>query len=107
MNNLTPVLRHFATALRESPDSRVSLHTVIALLALYEGPIIMLGLIQVVGISDGGITYLVNELVRKGLVVRDSVPGDRRMLCVSLTPYGANICCEALALIEPPTEDTE
>jgi MarR family 2-MHQ and catechol resistance regulon transcriptional repressor len=60
--------------------------------ALHHKGRLLLGEIQrKVLVTSGGITYLVDRLVEKGLVRREECPGDRRARYAALTPAGAEL----------------
>src|SRR5687767_12099504 len=57
--------------------------------ALYhKGPLLLGELQKAILVSSGGITYLVDRLVEKGLVERRECPSDRRARYAALTPAG-------------------
>jgi MarR family 2-MHQ and catechol resistance regulon transcriptional repressor len=57
--------------------------------ALYHRGAMLLGEVQRrILVSSGGITFLVDRLVAKGLVVRQECPSDRRARYAALTPDG-------------------
>jgi MarR family 2-MHQ and catechol resistance regulon transcriptional repressor len=53
----------------------------------HKGPM-LLGEVQKILVSSGGITYLVDRLEKKGLVERRECPSDRRARYAALTPEG-------------------
>jgi len=58
--------------------------------ALYhKGPLLLGDLQRKILVTSGGVTYLVNRLVAKGLVTRESFPGDKRSRFAVLTPEGS------------------
>ncbi len=58
--------------------------------ALYhKGPLLLGDLQRKILVTSGGITYLVNRLEAKGLVTRESFPGDKRARFAVLTPTGS------------------
>jgi len=68
-------------------------------------------------VSSGGITYLVDRLVARGLVERQPCPGDRRANLVALTPRGtafvdrifpehARVIADAMATLTPREQAT-
>jgi MarR family transcriptional regulator, 2-MHQ and catechol-resistance regulon repressor len=58
--------------------------------ALYhKGPLLLGDLQRKILVTSGGMTYLVNRLVEKGLVTRESFPGDKRSRFAVLTPEGS------------------
>lgn len=57
--------------------------------ALYHKGPLLLGVVQrKILVSSGGVTYLVDRLVKKGLVERRSCEHDRRASYAALTPAG-------------------
>jgi MarR family 2-MHQ and catechol resistance regulon transcriptional repressor len=57
--------------------------------ALYHrGPLLLGELQRKILVSSGGVTYLVDRLVAKGLVERQECPNDRRARYAALTPDG-------------------
>jgi MarR family 2-MHQ and catechol resistance regulon transcriptional repressor len=60
--------------------------------ALYhKGPLLLGEIQRKVLVSSGGITYLVDRLVAKGLVERQHCPNDRRARYAVLTPEGESL----------------
>jgi MarR family 2-MHQ and catechol resistance regulon transcriptional repressor len=58
--------------------------------ALYhKGPLLLGDLQKKILVTSGGVTYLVDRLVAKGLVTRESFPGDKRSRFAVLTPEGS------------------
>jgi MarR family 2-MHQ and catechol resistance regulon transcriptional repressor len=58
--------------------------------ALYhKGPLPLGDLQRKILVTSGGITYLVNRLAAKGLVTRESFPGDKRSRFAVLTAEGS------------------
>jgi MarR family 2-MHQ and catechol resistance regulon transcriptional repressor len=58
--------------------------------ALYhKGPLLLGDLQRKILVTSGGVTYLVDRLVDKGLVTRESFPGDKRARFAVLTPDGS------------------
>jgi MarR family 2-MHQ and catechol resistance regulon transcriptional repressor len=63
--------------------------------ALYHRGPMLLGEVQRrLLVSSGGITFLVDRLVAKGLVARRECPGDRRAKYADLTPTGERLIDE-------------
>jgi MarR family 2-MHQ and catechol resistance regulon transcriptional repressor len=57
--------------------------------ALYHrGPLLLGDVQKKILVSSGGVTYLVDRLVAKGLVERQECPNDRRARYAALTPAG-------------------
>lgn len=58
--------------------------------ALYhKGPLLLGDLQQKILVTSGGMTYLVDRLAAKGLVTRESFPGDKRARYAVLTAEGS------------------
>lgn len=55
----------------------------------HKGPLLLGEIQRKVLVTSGGITYLVDRLVEKGLVRREESPTDRRARFAVLTPAGA------------------
>jgi MarR family 2-MHQ and catechol resistance regulon transcriptional repressor len=57
--------------------------------ALYhKGPLLLGDLQKKILVTSGGVTYLVDRLAAKGLITRESFPGDKRSRFAVLTPQG-------------------
>lgn len=60
--------------------------------ALYhKGPLLLGDLQRKILVTSGGVTYLVDRLAAKGLVTRESFPGDKRSRFAVLTPEGSSL----------------
>jgi MarR family 2-MHQ and catechol resistance regulon transcriptional repressor len=57
----------------------------------HKGPLLLGEIQRKVLVTSGGITYLVDRLVAKGLVTREPSPDDRRARYAVLTPEGARL----------------
>ncbi|MEP6618527.1 MAG: MarR family transcriptional regulator [bacterium] len=55
----------------------------------HKGPLLLGEIQRKVLVTSGGITYLVDRLVEKGMVTRQECPDDRRARYAVLTPAGA------------------
>ncbi len=55
----------------------------------HKGPLLLGDLQKKILVTSGGITYLVNRLTAKGLVTRETFPGDKRSRFAVLTPEGS------------------
>ena len=55
---------------------------------LHKGPLLLGEIQRKILVTSGGITYLVDRLVDKGLVKREECPNDRRARYAVLTPAG-------------------
>src|SRR6476620_2386572 len=61
-------------------------------------------LVEATGSDKAGIMRVVDDLERKGLAVRKSVPGDRRVRAVEITPKGIKLFDAAHLAAEPLAE---
>jgi MarR family 2-MHQ and catechol resistance regulon transcriptional repressor len=60
--------------------------------ALYhKGPLLLGDLQKKILVTSGGVTYLVDRLAAKGLITRESFPGDKRSRFAVLTPDGSSL----------------
>jgi MarR family 2-MHQ and catechol resistance regulon transcriptional repressor len=85
----------YAHAVAHAADHGLSLTEFAILEALYHRGRMVLGEIQRrILVSSGGITFLVDRLAEKGLVIRQECPEDRRAKYVSLTREGARVIRE-------------
>jgi MarR family 2-MHQ and catechol resistance regulon transcriptional repressor len=57
----------------------------------HKGPLLLGEIQRKVLVTSGGITYLVDRLVAKGLVTREPSPSDRRARYAVLTPAGKQL----------------
>lgn len=84
-----------AHAVAHAADHGLSLTEFGILEALYHRGRMVLGEIQRrILVSSGGITFLVDRLAEKGLVIRQECPEDRRAKYVSLTREGTRVIRE-------------
>jgi len=84
-----------AHAVAHAADHGLSLTEFAILEALYHRGRMVLGEIQRrILVSSGGITFLVDRLAEKGLVIRQECPEDRRAKYVSLTREGTRVIRE-------------
>jgi MarR family transcriptional regulator, lower aerobic nicotinate degradation pathway regulator len=74
------------------------------LLVLVDGPTEQRELVEATGSDKAGIMRVVDDLERKGLAVRKSVPGDRRVRAVEITPKGLELFDAAHVAAEPLAE---
>lgn len=68
------------------------------------GPTVQRDLVAATGSDKAGIMRVVDDLERKGLVVRKGVPGDRRVRAVEITPEGIELFDAAHVAAEPLAE---
>ena len=76
--------------LRLEFNSTLPRFDVMAALSRYDKGLKLTELSEVLRVSNGNITGLVDRLVADGLIVRVAVPGDRRATLVRLTRKGKN-----------------
>lgn len=60
----------------------------------HKGPLLLGEIQRKVLVTSGGITYLVDRLVAKGLVTREPSPDDRRARYAVLTPEGKQLIAD-------------
>ncbi len=65
------------------------------------GPTEQRDLVEATGSDKAGIMRVVDDLERKGLAVRKSVPGDRRVRAVEITPKGVELFDAAHVAAKP------
>jgi MarR family transcriptional regulator, lower aerobic nicotinate degradation pathway regulator len=61
-------------------------HFAVLLVLINRGPTEQRDLVEATGSDKAGIMRVVDDLERNGLAVRKSVPGDRRVRAVEITP---------------------
>ena len=66
-------------------------HFAVLLVLVNRGPTEQRDLVEATGSDKAGIMRVVDDLERKGLAVRKSVPGDRRVRAVEITPKGLEL----------------
>jgi DNA-binding MarR family transcriptional regulator len=79
-------------------------HFAVLLVLVNRGPTEQRELVAATGSDKAGIMRVVDDLERKGLAVRKSVPGDRRVRAVQITPKGIEVFDAAHAAAEPLAE---
>lgn len=78
----------------------------IALYYIYrEGPISQRELSIMMKVKDSSATRLIDRLERDGLVKRDKLPDDRRVIILSLTEEGADLFAKVLPIGEKYSKD--
>jgi MarR family 2-MHQ and catechol resistance regulon transcriptional repressor len=91
------VLARAMSAVSKNVESDVAQHDLTGtefgiLEALYhKGPMLLGEIQRKILVTSGGITYLVDRLVAKGLVKREQCPEDRRARYAVLTPAGQSL----------------
>jgi MarR family transcriptional regulator, lower aerobic nicotinate degradation pathway regulator len=79
-------------------------HFAVLIVLVNRGPTEQRDLVQATGSDKAGIMRVVDDLERKGLAVRKSVPGDRRVRAVEITPKGLRLFDAAHVAAEPLAE---
>jgi DNA-binding MarR family transcriptional regulator len=76
-------------------------HFAVLIVLVDRGPTVQRDLAAATGSDKAGIMRVVDDLERKGLAVRKSVPGDRRVRAVEITPQGLELFDAAHVAAEP------
>src|SRR5215475_1889006 len=76
-------------------------HFAVLLELVNRGPTEQRDLVHATGSDKAGIMRVVDDLERNGLAVRKSVPGDRRVRAVEITPKGLKLFDAAHVAAEP------
>jgi MarR family transcriptional regulator, lower aerobic nicotinate degradation pathway regulator len=79
-------------------------HFAVLLVLANRGPTEQRDLVEATGSDKAGIMRVVDDLERKGLAVRKSVPGDRRVRAVEITPKGLDLFDAAHVAARPLAE---
>src|SRR6478609_6707054 len=79
-------------------------HFAVLLVLVNRGPTEQRDLVEATGSDKAGIMRIVDDLERDGLAVRKSVPGDRRVRAVEITPKGLELFDAAHVAAEPLAE---
>jgi len=79
-------------------------HFAVLLVLVNRGPTEQRHLVEATGSDKAAIMRVVDDLERKGLAVRKSVPGDRRVRGVEITPEGLDLFDAAHLAAEPHAE---
>jgi DNA-binding MarR family transcriptional regulator len=79
-------------------------HFAVLLILVNRGPTEQRDLVEATGSDKAGIMRVVDDLERKGLAVRKSVPGDRRVRAVEITPKGLELFDAAHVAAAPLAE---
>jgi MarR family transcriptional regulator, lower aerobic nicotinate degradation pathway regulator len=79
-------------------------HFAVLIVLVNRGPTEQRDLVEATGSDKAGIMRVVDDLERKGLAVRKSVPGDRRVRAVEITPKGLELFDAAQLAAEPHAE---
>ncbi|MDX3239024.1 MarR family transcriptional regulator [Streptomyces sp. ME03-5709C] len=79
-------------------------HFAVLMVLVERGPTVQRDLAAAAGSDKAGIMRVVDDLERKGLAVRKSVPGDRRVRAVEITPAGLELFDAAHVAAAPLAE---
>ncbi|WP_405866082.1 MULTISPECIES: MarR family winged helix-turn-helix transcriptional regulator [unclassified Streptomyces] len=79
-------------------------HFAVLIVLVDRGPTVQRDLAAATGSDKAGIMRVVDDLEGKGLAVRKSVPGDRRVRAVEITPRGLELFDAAHVAAEPLAE---
>ncbi|MGW1916652.1 MarR family winged helix-turn-helix transcriptional regulator [Streptomyces sp. NPDC002076] len=79
-------------------------HFAVLIVLVDRGPTVQRDLAAATGSDKAGIMRIVDDLERSGLAVRKSVPGDRRVRAVEITPQGVELFDAAHVAAEPLAE---
>jgi MarR family transcriptional regulator, lower aerobic nicotinate degradation pathway regulator len=79
-------------------------HFAVLIVLVNRGPTEQRDLVEATGSDKAGIMRVVDDLERKGLAVRKSVPGDRRVRAVEITPKGLELFDAAHVAAQPLAE---
>ena len=79
-------------------------HFAVLIVLVDRGPTEQRDLVEATGSDKAGIMRVVDDLERNGLAVRKSVPGDRRLRAVEITPKGLELFDAAHLAAEPLAE---
>ncbi|WP_330481133.1 MarR family winged helix-turn-helix transcriptional regulator [Streptomyces sp. NBC_00724] len=66
-------------------------HFAVLIVLVDRGPTVQRDLVAATGSDKAGIMRVVDDLERRGLAVRKTVPGDRRVRAVEITPQGLEL----------------
>lgn len=89
---LTEALRPLGVELR---------HFAVLIVLVNRGPTVQRDLATATGSDKAGIMRVVDDLERRGLAIRKTVPGDRRVRAVEITPQGLELFDRAHVAAEP------
>lgn len=79
-------------------------HFAVLIELVNRGPTMQRDLVTATGSDKAGIMRVVDDLERRGLAVRKTVPGDRRVRAVEITPQGLELFDAAHVAAEPLAE---
>ena len=97
---------HAATVMAEAlrPLGIELRHFAVLIVLVNRGPTEQRDLVEATGSDKAGIMRVVDDLERKGLAVRKSVPGDRRVRAVEITAQGIELFDAAHVAAQPLAE---
>jgi DNA-binding MarR family transcriptional regulator len=79
-------------------------HFAVLIVLVDRGPTVQRDLAAATGSDKAGIMRIVDDLEHRGLAVRKTVPGDRRVRAVEITPQGIELFDAAHVAAEPLAE---
>ncbi|MFI7455557.1 MarR family winged helix-turn-helix transcriptional regulator [Nonomuraea sp. NPDC049714] len=79
-------------------------HFAVLIVLVDRGPTVQRDLAAATGSDKAGIMRVVDDLERMGLAVRNTVPGDRRVRAVQITPKGVELFDAAHVAAQPLAE---
>ncbi|MET8157759.1 MarR family transcriptional regulator [Sphaerisporangium sp. NPDC005289] len=79
-------------------------HFAVLLVLVDHGPTLQKDLVTATGSDKAGIMRVVDDLEQRGLAVRKTVPGDRRVRAVEITPQGLELFDAAHVAAQSLTE---
>ncbi|MDF9751594.1 MarR family transcriptional regulator [Arthrobacter sp. ES3-54] len=79
-------------------------HFAVLIVLVNRGPTVQRDLATATGSDKAGIMRVVDDLERMGLALRKTVPGDRRVRAVEITPQGVELFDAAHLAAEPLAE---
>lgn len=79
-------------------------HFAVLIVLVDRGPTVQRDLVAATGSDKAGIMRVVDDLERRGLAVRKTVPGDRRVRAVEITPQGLELFDAAHVAAVPRAE---
>ncbi|MFC4506926.1 MULTISPECIES: MarR family winged helix-turn-helix transcriptional regulator [Streptomyces] len=79
-------------------------HFAVLIVLVDRGPTVQRDLAAATGSDKAGIMRVVDDLEHRGLAVRKTVPGDRRVRAVEITPQGIELFDAAHVAAEPLAE---
>jgi len=109
LDRMAAVGNRLSTAIvAKRPDAIYTGREHTALIAvLNQGDVRAGALAEQLGLTSGGLTYLVKQLEAKGMVERTfgRLDSDRRAVSIELTPYGRAVALDTLSAVDDLSED--